>query len=82
MAWEGYPEGVVRIYFDGELSGEKFYDSRYDNGRPIDTTYRISGHRRHNGDIVNTSSGIHVTDFKIHDRTLTHREFMEIAAGY
>jgi hypothetical protein len=30
MTWEGYPEGVVRIYLDGRLMGEGRYDSTND----------------------------------------------------
>jgi hypothetical protein len=44
MTWEGYSEGVVRIYLDGKLYGEKPYDSRYDDGRPLFQTFAI-GHR-------------------------------------
>jgi hypothetical protein len=32
MTWQGYPNGKVCLYADGELLGEKAYDSRYDRG--------------------------------------------------
>jgi hypothetical protein len=35
MTWSGYPEGIVRIYLDGMLKGEKAYNSDYDDGAPL-----------------------------------------------
>jgi hypothetical protein len=31
MTWNGYPEGRVRLYMDGEYLGETVYDRRHDN---------------------------------------------------
>lgn len=41
MTWNGYPEGLVRIYLDGAFIGQKQYDSRYDNGGPLPTSMAI-----------------------------------------
>jgi ABC-type polysaccharide/polyol phosphate transport system ATPase subunit len=35
MNWQGYPEGKVTFYLDGNLIGEAIYDSRNDDGRPM-----------------------------------------------
>jgi len=31
MTWDGYPDGVLRLYVDGKQVGEMPYDRRYDN---------------------------------------------------
>jgi hypothetical protein len=31
MTWDGYPDGVVRLYIDAKPVGEMSYDRRYDN---------------------------------------------------
>jgi len=41
MIWSGYPDGVVRIFFDGKVIGEKPYDRRYNDDRPIFSTFAI-----------------------------------------
>ncbi|HID95525.1 MAG TPA: hypothetical protein EYP53_05640 [Candidatus Latescibacteria bacterium] len=40
MRWAGYPEGVVRIYLDARLIGEKPYDPRYDE-RPLCSLFAV-----------------------------------------
>ncbi len=35
MTWDGYPEGVVKIFLDGDLIGKKPYDERYNDDRPL-----------------------------------------------
>jgi hypothetical protein len=35
MTWDGYPLGVVKIFLDGNLIGEKPYDERYNDERPL-----------------------------------------------
>mgnify|MGYP001767188766 CR=1 FL=1 len=32
MTWKGYPDGKVWLYVDGELLGDRGYDSRFDRG--------------------------------------------------
>jgi hypothetical protein len=41
MTWEGYPQGVVKIFLDGNLVGEKPYDERYNDERPLADTIAI-----------------------------------------
>jgi len=41
MTWEGYPKGTVKIYLDKSLVGEKPYDKRYDDGRPMPSSIAI-----------------------------------------
>lgn len=41
MTWQGYPQGVVTIYFDGEMKGQKSYDQNYDDGRPLFEAYSV-----------------------------------------
>jgi hypothetical protein len=31
MTWDGFPDGVMRLYVDAEKVGEMAYDRRYDN---------------------------------------------------
>lgn len=31
LTWQGYPEGRLHLYVDGEMAGEAIYDSHYDN---------------------------------------------------
>jgi len=59
MTWDGYPSGTVRIYFDGQLTGEKPYDSRYDDERPLFNKFSI-GFRPHQwlGEIKETAKGL------------------------
>lgn len=35
VTWEGYPDGKLCLYIDGQLTGERTYDSRFDNGLPL-----------------------------------------------
>lgn len=58
MSWQGYPAGEVKIYLDGKLAGTKAYDSRYDDNRPMFTSYAI-GYRPENwvGEITTTANG-------------------------
>lgn len=35
MTWDGYPEGRLSLFVDGELIEERTYDSRFDNGHPL-----------------------------------------------
>jgi hypothetical protein len=35
MAWNGYPQGEVKIFLDGNLLGKKSYDERYNDDRPL-----------------------------------------------
>lgn len=41
MTWQGYPDGTVRIYLDETLIGEKPFDTRYDDGRPLATSLAV-----------------------------------------
>jgi hypothetical protein len=41
MTWEGYPQGVVKIFLDGNLIGQKPYDERYNDQRPLADTIAI-----------------------------------------
>lgn len=41
MTWSGYPEGTVEVFFDGRLVQRTTYDSRYDNGQPLPTSYAV-----------------------------------------
>jgi hypothetical protein len=35
LTWQGYPEGTLRMFVDGELAGEQRYTSHHDNGLPL-----------------------------------------------
>jgi len=35
MTWDGYPQGVVKIFLDGTFIGQKPYDERYNDERPL-----------------------------------------------
>jgi hypothetical protein len=41
MTWLGYPDGVVRLYVNGDRLGEKAYDSRYDRGDDLPSSISI-----------------------------------------
>lgn len=41
LTWNGYPDGNMRLYLDGSLVGERSYDHRYDDGRPLPTEFAI-----------------------------------------
>ena len=41
MSWKGYPNGIVSLYLNGELIGEKAYDPRYDRGDNLPTSIAI-----------------------------------------
>lgn len=41
MTWDGYPEGIVRIYLNGERVASTKYDSRYDNGAALPSSYSV-----------------------------------------
>jgi ABC-2 type transport system ATP-binding protein len=41
MTWQGYPEGVVRLYVNGDRLGEKAYDSRFDRGDDLPSSISI-----------------------------------------
>jgi len=41
MTWKGYPDGVLRLYLDGNLAMEMTYDPRYDNRHPLPTSIAI-----------------------------------------
>jgi len=41
MTWQGYPDGIVKIYLDGELKGQKPYNRNYDDGRPLFKNYSV-----------------------------------------
>lgn len=58
MTWQGYPDGTVRIYLDGTLIGEKPFDTRYDDGRPLATSLAV-GTRPNNwqGERVQNADG-------------------------
>ncbi|OGO25452.1 MAG: hypothetical protein A2W33_07080 [Chloroflexi bacterium RBG_16_52_11] len=42
--WDGYPTGMVRLYINGQLEGEKAYDPRYDQGNAL-TQWIATGFR-------------------------------------
>jgi hypothetical protein len=58
MTWQGYPTGVVKIFLDGKLIGQKPYDERYNDDRPLADTIAI-GYRPAEwlGEVVQTGSG-------------------------
>jgi len=41
MTWSGYPEGVVRLYLDGNLVDEKTYTPQNDNGHPLASSIAV-----------------------------------------
>lgn len=41
MTWSGYPQGGLRLYFDGLPVGKFMYDRRYDDGRSLPTQVAI-----------------------------------------
>jgi hypothetical protein len=58
MTWNGYPEGVVRIYLDERLIGEKPYDSRYDDGRSFANAIAIGFRPAHwRGEVIKNENG-------------------------
>lgn len=59
MTWEGYGQGVVRIYLDSRLVSQKEYDPKYDDGRPLFSSFSV-GFRSRNfgGSVTRTSSGV------------------------
>lgn len=74
MTWQGYPEGVVRIYLEGELIGEKPFDGRYDDGRPPASSMAVGARpRKWTGEIVQNTDGS--------TSELVPRATMELAAG-
>jgi hypothetical protein len=58
MTWEGFPSGMVRIYMDGELVGEKPYDERYNDDQPLPQSFAV-GYRPGNwqGEIIQRNNG-------------------------
>lgn len=41
MSWEGFPDGVVRLYVDAKLVGEMAYDRRYDNNYRLTENFAV-----------------------------------------
>jgi ABC-type polysaccharide/polyol phosphate transport system ATPase subunit len=41
MTWEGWPEGKLVLYINGILIGERDYDRRFDNGRPLAKSFAV-----------------------------------------
>jgi hypothetical protein len=39
--WLGYPNGTLRMYFDGNLVMERSYDPRFDNGLPLPVSIAV-----------------------------------------
>jgi ABC-type polysaccharide/polyol phosphate transport system ATPase subunit len=41
MTWEGYPEGRLHLYINGEHQGERHYDPRFDQGNSLANSFAI-----------------------------------------
>ena len=41
MTWEGFPDGMVRLYVDAKLVGEMAYDRRYDNNYRLAESFAV-----------------------------------------
>jgi ABC-2 type transport system ATP-binding protein len=76
MTWKGYPEGKLSLYVNGILVGERDYDRRYDNGRPLARAFAVGMRPREwEGEVVQNEDGTVVeirpeTTFSISDGNL------------
>lgn len=41
MTWEGFPEGIVSMYIDGKPIGEREYNERYNDNRPLPEYFAV-----------------------------------------
>jgi ABC-2 type transport system ATP-binding protein len=64
MTWQGWPEGKLSLYIGGVLIGERDYDRRFDNGRPLADAFAV-GMRppEWEGEIIQDEDGT-VTDIR------------------
>jgi len=83
MTWDGYPQGTVTIYLDGEPVGTKTYDAGNDDGSPAATSFAMgfrpnewAGEQTPSGELVPTTSmaladgGILVDDVRLYPTAL------------
>jgi ABC-type polysaccharide/polyol phosphate transport system ATPase subunit len=61
MTWEGYPQGRLILYIDGQFIGERSYDGRHDNGQPLPKSVAVGMRPQHwVGEILERKDGTKV----------------------
>lgn len=94
MTWDGYPTGVVKIFLDENLIGQKPYDERYNDERPLADSiavgFRPGGwpgeiYQGETGRVegqprymVLEEGGIMISDLRLYQKVLSQQEVSEV----